>query len=496
MSLTTTELTLLKEEIGERDDQIDFLNAFISRDPELLSPCLIVHGYKAVGKTLTVQRFLDTLGATYTHVSCDQCVSKKMLLRRCFDGIRVDSGHVNKREIGTRSDFQMYGAQGDTFASFISAMEKFTDKHKYTQHHVLVLDRVDECFEYLGDVLAAFTRLREASTKLKNLSVVAIISGDDPKEIVTLSNPHVHFRPYSEEEIVRILQAKKLCRFGGDGDGDTTDFYNQYVKAVVDLFYHYTGSDISLLSDVIQRLWEPFVEPIEEGRLKATEFVKVLKENIDLFTHDGVVSNSGVVEFKTLQMEQELTNTTGGHVHDLPLHSKFLLLASYLASYCPPRDDILKYSKIKVAKYKKRATKASKVGRHGAGHLGKGDIDTRMLTANFSDLERILAILSVIYRSYAPSLNKSDKDDLLYMDEEIISNEEKKAVEKSKFTLTRNIDLTSQIATLFSLGLLSKTTSSDILAAKVRWRCNIDWHTAESLAKSLSFPIEEFLMDE
>ena len=496
MSLSSTQLDQLKRQIRERDQQIDLLNAFINKNPELLSPCVIVHGYKAVGKTLTVKKFLDTLGVTYTHINCDQCVSKKMLLRRCFDNIRVDSGYLNKKELGTRSDFQTYRSSGDSFASFVSNLEKFVDHHGYTQHHVLVLDRIDECFEYVGDVLAAFTRLRESSLKLQNLTVVAIISGEDPKEVITLTNPHVYFRTYNEDEIIRILQEKRTCEFNWEVDGDPKDFYNQYVKAIVDLYCQYTGSDISLLISVIQRLWEPFIEPVKDGRFKVTEFVKVFKENIDLFTNEDAVSNSKVIEFKTLQMEQELTNSDGGHVHDLPLHSKFILLASYLASYCPPRDDIQKYSKIKVAKYKKRQTKSSKVDKHGGGHLRKGDIDTRMLTANFTDLERILAILSVIYRNYASSLNKSDKDDLLYMDEEIIDNEEKRAVEKSKFTLSRNIDLTTQIATLFSLGLLSKTTASDILAAKVRWRCNIDWHTAEGLAKSLNFPIEEFLIEE
>ena len=51
-------------------------------------------------------------------------------------------------------------------------------------------------------------------------------------------------------------------------------------------------------------------------------------------------------------------------------------------------------------------------------------------------------------------LNHSDKDELLYMDDRIIEDEEKKESERSKFTLTRNIDLSNQIATLFSLGFI------------------------------------------
>ena len=56
------------------------------------------------------------------------------------------------------------------------------------EHHVLLLDRFDQCFEYVNDLLAGFTRLRESSTILQNFTVVVIISGEDPKEIVTLSN--------------------------------------------------------------------------------------------------------------------------------------------------------------------------------------------------------------------------------------------------------------------------------------------------------------------
>ena len=58
--------------------------------------------------------------------------------------------------------------------------------------------------------------------------------------------------------------------------------------------------------------------------------------------------------------------------------------------------------------------------------MSKESIDTRLLSANYVDLERILAILSVIYRNYAPSLNHSDKDELLYMDDRIIEDEEKR----------------------------------------------------------------------
>ncbi|CAX40210.1 origin recognition complex subunit, putative [Candida dubliniensis CD36] len=493
MSLTLDELSLLKKEVKERDEEIDLLNAFVNKNPRLSSPCVIVHGYKSIGKTFTVTKFLKALGLKFSTVNCDECVSKKILLRRCFDRIRIDSG----RQIGpinTRSDLAKYGNTGDSFSTFLSALELFADEFGYRDdHHVLLLDRFDQCFEYVNDLLAGFTRLKESSS-LQNFTVIVVVAGEDPKEIVTLSNPHVYFKVYNETQIISILQQNRLCKFDDtlDNSPESIEFYNQYVKAIVDMFYSYTGSDMSLLIDFTKRLWDPFIEPIRQGRLQITEFVKCLKEGMHLFTDEDVVSNSGVIEFKTLQWEQQMSH--GGHVQDLPLHSKFFLLASYLASYGNQRNDLHKYSKVKVVKYKKRqSTKSAKVTK---GHMSKESIDTRLLSANFVDLERILAILSVIYRNYAPSLNHSDKDELLYMDDRIIENEEKKESERSRFTLTRNIDLSNQIATLFSLGLLSKTNSSDILTAKVRWKCNIDWDTAEGIAKSVNFPIAEFMIED
>ena len=78
----------------------------------------------------------------------------------------------------------------------------FVEEFDYKlEHHVLLLDRFDQCFEYVNDLLAGFTRLRESSTLLQNFTVVVIISGEDPKEIVTLSNPHVYFKVYNESKL-------------------------------------------------------------------------------------------------------------------------------------------------------------------------------------------------------------------------------------------------------------------------------------------------------
>ncbi|KAG7661618.1 uncharacterized protein J8A68_004887 [[Candida] subhashii] len=484
-------LVELKKQIKERDVQFDLLNAFINQDPSLSSDAVIVQGYKAVGKSLVVTKFLEALNIKYSRINCDECISKKILLQKCFSRFRKDSGIRHGKY--SKNDYLRYGSIGENFSNLLSAVEQFMDERNYNQHHVLVLDRFDQCMESTRDLFGSFLRFREQS-RIKSLTVIIIISGEVPKDVASLSIPHVYFDEYSESQIVGILQDNQLAKFGIDEIDDTpssADFWAKYAKVIVDLFFEYTGSDLNLLKEICIRLWDRFIEPIKEGRLMVSDFIKIYKESIDLFTDDNIITNSSIRDFSTLEEEKQIDN---GNVADLPLHSKFFLLASYLASYGNPRGDLQKFSKVKLVKYKRRAlTSPAKIKK---AHMLKTDIDNRLLSPNYVDLERILAILAVIYRNYAPSLNQSDKDELLYIDDEIVAREEKKELEKSKFTLTKNTDLNNQIATLYSLGLLSKTSSSDILGAKIRWKCNINWPTAESLAKMVNFPIAEYLIED
>lgn len=125
----------------------------------------------------------------------------------------------------------------------------------------------------------------------------------------------------------------------------------------------------------------------------------------------------------------------------------------------------------------------------------KEDIDSRLLNAAFFDLERLLAILRVIYRNESDSINIPTIDLAnLYEDElERIMKEREK--EQDLFSLNSNVELNSQIATLVSLGLLGRTSSADILSSKARWKCNISWTIVSSLADDVNFPIQNYLVE-
>lgn len=469
-----------------REDQLELLRAFVNVDTVRDLGLVVVHGYKSGGKTLTVKTHLKNLGIKYTIVNCDECISKKIVLQRALKNYSIDS-----KVPPSLWGYDRIGDYGENFSSFITALEGFKNKSGYDDPHILILDRIDRCMEASNELFSSFARLKEQST-ICNLLTIIITSSDDPIEIASNSIPHVFFQEYSETQIVEILQSTQFCKFGTselDENPNSLEFWNQYVKIVVDLYFHFTGPDLNLLRHILSKLWKQITQPVVEKRYGLNDFFKVYKEKQHIFTNDNVINNATVLEYAT--KKEEVFNDNE-NVDDLPLHSKFILIASFLASFNEPRTDVHFFSKIKLKK-KKLTASPSKIAKIKKGHMTKGDIDARLLQPNYFDLERMLAILSVIYRAHSKALLQSEREEILNIYEDPSLSEEKKQAEISKFTLSRNSDLNSQIATLFSLGLLVKSANSDILGAKVRWKCNIPWNTVEALAANVNFPIHEYL---
>ncbi|KAK6456842.1 origin recognition complex subunit 5 C-terminus-domain-containing protein [Scheffersomyces xylosifermentans] len=490
MVLSENQTNALKTSILCRDTEIDLLNAFVSENAEVSAPAIVVHGYKSNGKTFIVNRFLETLGVKKTVIKCDECITRKILLQRCLRGIASDTGIPNAIQSINDTGRLKQGSLGESLYSFLTTLDSFFKENNYKDRHVLVLDRFDQCIESTDEIYGGFIRLQE-QTKIRNLSIIFITSSDDPKEIITTSVPHIYFRSYEEHEVIQILQMNRLCSFGDpefDDNPASEEFWMRYAKMIVDLYFVYTGSDMNLLINICFKLWDRFVEKVIDRTYDLTEFVRVYRHNSSLLEDENIINNSRVKTVGDFEVDK---SAGSAGVDDLPVHSKYVLIASYLASFNSQKDDMHNFSKIKAVKYKKRATTSAK-----RSHLTKGDIDSRLLSPNYFDLERLLAILSVIYRTNATSLNTMDTEEILNFHDDPAIREEKKEIERTKFTLSRNTDLYSQIATLFSLGLISKSASSDILGARVRWRCNVSWTKIQSIAKDLQFPIIDYLQKE
>lgn len=62
-------------------------------------------------------------------------------------------------------------------------------------------------------------------------------------------------------------------------------------------------------------------------------------------------------------------------------------------------------------------------------------------------------------------------------------------------TVPPSVDIQAQIATLTSLRLLIKATSLDPLDGSAKWKVNIGWEYIRSIARSVKFDIEDYLIE-
>ncbi|ANB11164.1 origin recognition complex subunit 5 [Sugiyamaella lignohabitans] len=213
--------------------------------------------------------------------------------------------------------------------------------------------------------------------------------------------------------------------------------------------------------DTLVKMWPVFVDPILKGKYKISEFVRIYKENIYLFTGDAVVADRLVdleAEDLIAMVKTRREIATQAKAYELPIQSKYVLCAAYLASYNPPRYDVRFFSKAKDARAKRRDT----------GRRKSLKINPRSLAAPAFDLERMLAILHSI----------------------IPTDEEEKNVRAGS-----HIDIGVQIATLTTLKLIIRTSNSDPLDSRTRWKVNASWTLVKRLADDINFPIEEFLLE-
>lgn len=58
-----------------------------------------------------------------------------------------------------------------------------------------------------------------------------------------------------------------------------------------------------------------------------------------------------------------------------------------------------------------------------------------------------------------------------------------------------SIDIQHQIATLTSLRLVVKTTSSDPLDGSAKWKVNVGWEYIRGIARSVKFDIEDYMIE-
>ncbi|KAF8962111.1 origin recognition complex subunit 5 C-terminus-domain-containing protein [Flammula alnicola] len=162
----------------------------------------------------------------------------------------------------------------------------------------------------------------------------------------------------------------------------------------------------------------------------------------------------------------------------LPRMSKFILLASFLASTNPPKSDVRMFGRgLDEKKRRRRVTKAT--GKTKGG--GPAKVPQRLLGPAPFALDRMVAILGAL-------LEENDVDSRLLAREFTIPGE------YTDMEIGR-VGIFSSVVELTSMRLLHRTSPTDRLDGPPMFKCAISYETVLTLAKQLDVALNDLLWD-
>ncbi|KAF9283410.1 Origin recognition complex subunit 5 [Mortierella alpina] len=366
-----------------------------------------------------------------------------------------------------------------------TAAQGRSSRHHDTRY--IVLDRAERLRDTAPALIPVLMRLQELTSRNICVILITTIVWEKFRSKTGGYEPIIlNFPQYSKAETIAILQ--RDLPVGGD-----EELYMRFVDLVYDVFQR-NCKDLNEVRHLVALLYPLYIKPIKEGKAQRYEALKLHKhiqayfvEAMDkLYLREissaewsdrTLASSAGVHSGKndnTLgdsashrlaigapgSERAMMTAVDVQKTFDLPYYTKFILIASFLASYNPPRLDMRYFAKVsnQGGKMTKRA-KQSAAKKHGHEQMGS-KLRQQLLGPKTFPIERMLAIFYSI------------------LDEDV----------------EENVNVHTQIASLVSLRLLQRVTPMDKLDS-IKCKCNVSYDTIKTLAKSTKFEIDKYLYD-
>lgn len=420
----------------------------------------MVHGTEATGKSITVPAVLKTLAVPHAIVESRECITGRHLLERAAVYVRnslLDAGIGNKLDT-VDGRCESISSLNTQLQVILEGVDRF----------VLVFDGVDQQREAPPTLIAALARLGEI---IPCLTIVLILTFSKPRLLHALGVPHIAFLPYTRAQTLEIVAQHisdiYLSEQLADRDPsymeterfeDNAWLWSRFCGAVWDSLGKGAARDIVAFKNVCERLWTPFVTPIRRKEYGCRDFSRLMVRNRAIFQsevalHDNLVAPATLVE---ADFDAERRKKTAKGSHELPYYAKFLLIAAYLASHNPTRQDQIFFMKMHDKKRKKKSGGKGRPAKHRT-------IQRKLLGPQPFPLERWLAIFHAIVPHDAT---------------------------------TGSADLLTQISTLSALRLIVKASASaNIMDSGAKWRANIGTEYITILAKSVRFDVQDYLAE-
>ncbi|KAI8990224.1 origin recognition complex, subunit 5 [Pilobolus umbonatus] len=462
------QITELKRQFPGRSQQIDFFrNIYLGSSLKDARPqSLFIYGPPSTGKTSLTYDFFNVFGNRTAFINCVECYTPRLLFERVMNqwtgwSVGEDNNYSSVCRVNHLQQFVHCIQEG---------VPGITDGIGKSESYYLILDRAERLRNMPSNILPAFLRLSELTGR--NVAVIFIsnvvfenfnMKGGSIQPLL------LRFPEYTKEESLQILQLdyRPYILAGDEDEGEEDivldeEFYKTFLEIIYSIFC-LNCKDISELRYFAALLYPVYIRPIEDGLAGVSEKSKLFKyankyilDASDKLYLREISSSEWSREIMDEEEKPVNSKNIGRSELELPYYTKFLLIASYLASYNPHKFDIRYFSRTNEERRKKKggATRKGRIDKLG------GMVRQQLLGPKVFPVERMLAIFYSII---------GDK-------------------------LEDTVNIQIQITSLTRLRLLSRATAMDKLD-DLKYKCNVNFDVIKSIAKSVRFEIEHYLYD-
>lgn len=354
------------------------LSSYYTKD-EQFPDCLYLYGQKSVGKSLCLQKFLQSQDwITTAVVHTIECYANKTLFETIINAFY---GHQPSKE----NDYLPF-AKTDSIEDFILELSLMD---KPGNSYLIVIEEAEKLRDMEFNLLSVFTKLQEltginisciflshiAFEKMGTTEMIKIYVPDycknDLIKIFTSKYKDIHMGIFknissnpelNEETKIRQLQVAETL--------DET-FYKCYLNNFLNVFYK-ACRDITELHSLAKKCYKAYYAPVLTEEIKYNDITNLWRHSqkalkISLQTGHMRVENLASTDLSQkmnpeLTMEPTKENSIRGFAQtlELPNYAKFLLIASFLASHNDAKYDRRLFMK-HHGKEKKRQHPKSKV---------------------------------------------------------------------------------------------------------------------------------------
>lgn len=264
--------------------------------------------------------------------------------------------------------------------------------------------------------------------------------------------------------------------------------YNQFTTLLLDIVHPFTSSPTEI-QYISAATWPGFVNPIASGEEELTEQTrmrllggmrpllrKALEELYPRQTNalDWAIQTAAATDVD-MTIDEAPPNPLGG----LPRTSKFILIASHIASSNPAKTDLRMFGRgLDEKKHRRRIPRKQPTG--NANNSSKAvKIPQQFLGPSPFPLDRLLAILSALIEENDPP-----------------------RVEAGAVAVGGETDLEvsrcavyAAIVELAQMRLLVRTSASDRIDGPPMFKCGVSYEMVLGLAREVKVPLNDLLWD-